>query len=94
MKKCANRWRRVLCKIGSCCASCLLHVRKVGIASCGCLVMSIRMFSSWTHELSLLLYCVASFPGSPLAPTKNKNGGGEPGNEAMYCALDYLAMVI
>ena len=27
---------------------------------------------------------LASFPGSPLAPTKNKNGGarGEPGNKA------------
>ena len=25
---------------------------------------------------------VASFPGSPLTPTKKKNGGGEPGNEA------------
>ena len=25
---------------------------------------------------------VASFPGSPLAPTKNRKGGGEPGNEA------------
>ena len=22
---------------------------------------------------------VASFPGSPLAPTKNRKGGGEPG---------------
>ena len=27
---------------------------------------------------------LASFPGSPLAPTKNKNGGGEPGNEATH----------
>ena len=25
---------------------------------------------------------VASFPGSPLAPTKNINGGGEPGTDS------------
>ena len=25
---------------------------------------------------------VASFPGFPLAPTKNKNGGGEPGTNS------------
>ena len=25
---------------------------------------------------------LASFPGSPLAPTKNKNGGGEPGTDS------------
>ena len=24
---------------------------------------------------------IASFPGSPLTPTKNKNGGGEPGTD-------------
>ena len=25
---------------------------------------------------------LASFPGSPLAPTKNKKGGGEPGTDS------------
>ena len=25
---------------------------------------------------------LALFPGSPLAPTKNKNGGGEPGTDS------------
>ena len=31
---------------------------------------------------------VASFPGSPLAPTKNKNGArGEPGNEAILVVV-------
>ena len=31
---------------------------------------------NYLHDCSLQL---ALFPGSPLAPTKNKNGGGEPG---------------
>ena len=64
MQKCANCWCKVLHKIGIFCASRLLYVCKVGIASCDCLVMSIRMFSSRTNELcalSLLLYCALDY---------------------------------
>ena len=54
-------------------------------------VNSLETFSSLSHDsnnillflidrrLSTLLVQLASFPGSPLAPTKNKNGGEEPG---------------
>ena len=40
-----------------------------------------KMFSIHYHSFGLVS---ALFPGSPLAPTKNKNGGarGEPWNEA------------
>ena len=31
------------------------------------------------HDYYAHCVCVASFPGSPLVPMKNKNGGGEPG---------------
>ena len=30
-------------------------------------------------SVAVRAYYIASFPGSPLAPTKNKNEGGEPG---------------
>ena len=33
------------------------------------------LWKRWVAGMDLL----ASFPGSPLTPTKNKNGGGEPG---------------
>ena len=46
------------------------------------------------HFLSTLDLVLASFPGSPLAPTKNKNvfyfsvrARGEPGNEANLVLL-------
>ena len=31
------------------------------------------------HDKNTTFEKLASFPGSPLAPMKNRNGGGEPG---------------
>ena len=44
-----------------------------------------RALTATTCEVSSLGkhgHNVASFPGSPLAPTKNKNGGREPGTDS------------
>ena len=37
---------------------------------------------SLTGRIRIILSTLALFPGSPLAPTKNKNGGGEPGTDS------------
>ena len=43
-------------------------------------VYSSSLGRKWQSQQTLCI--VASFPGSPLAPTKNKNGGGEPGTDS------------
>ena len=67
-------------------------------------VNSLETFSSLSHNillfliarrLSTLLVQLASFPGSPLAPTKNKNGGGEPGIDSHVISrhIDVTAII-
>ena len=34
------------------------------------------------RDIWMCAFSLALFPGSPLAPTKNKNGGGEPGTNS------------
>ena len=47
------------------------------------LIMGLFMYevpyTIWVFFMYQASYMLASFPGSPLAPTKNRKGGGEPG---------------
>ena len=55
---------------------------------CMCIMIHLIAFQ-------LDIFCIASFPGSPLAPRKNRKGGGEPGiNLHMISRHDDIMAII
>ena len=91
------KWRKVYknsAKSSNCCSLVPrphpAHVRRRGLvsqvknpwASSRSVERPIKSQSSVIIRIMRKREQVASFPGSPLTPTKNKNGGGEPGTDS------------
>ena len=61
------------------CVVCVWCVCACVLCVCLCMCITACICMCMQCVVCVCVHALASFPGSPLAPTKNRKGGGEPG---------------